>query len=111
MAAQEREELAAERGASGSDRHALQQWLIRIAARTVTADVDHDRPPGVVAAVDERRTGAALLDHCTLLELRYTGKEALIVTLRNASSELILARRASEGCSATLGDSLACASG
>ena len=36
---------------------------------------------------------------------------ALIVTLRNASSELILARRASEGRAAALGDSLACASG
>ena len=36
---------------------------------------------------------------------------ALIVTLRIASSELILARRASEGCAAAFGDSLACASG
>jgi hypothetical protein len=36
---------------------------------------------------------------------------ALIVSLRNASSELILARRASEGCATALGDSLACASG
>jgi hypothetical protein len=38
-------------------------------------------------------------------------KKALIVNLRNASSELILARRASEECAAALGDSLACASG
>ena len=53
MAAQEREELAAERCASGNNRHALQQWLIRIAVRTVTAKVDHNRPSGVVTAVFE----------------------------------------------------------
>jgi hypothetical protein len=43
------------------------------------------------------------------MDLRINDR-ALIVTLRNASSELILARRASEGCAAALGDSLACAS-
>ena len=53
MAAQEREKLAAERCASSSDRHALQQRFIRIALRTVTAKVDHDRPPGVVTVVFE----------------------------------------------------------
>jgi hypothetical protein len=36
---------------------------------------------------------------------------ALIVSLRNASSELIQARRASEGWAAALDNSLACASG
>ena len=52
-----------------------------------------------------------LVDNQLIVELKAVDQMALIVTLRNASSELIQARSASEGCATACDDSLACASG
>jgi hypothetical protein len=68
----------------------------------------------VVSLLEQRPSAHASIEyveHHSTRRFSCWTTQALIVTLRNASSELIRARRASEGCAAALGNSLACASG